>query len=126
MKQSGDLDYKILKEIIKLSELEFLGVLKFLNISVVEETTSPVNLASSEEEPKSNSTLVENRLIDKNKLDNKSISPRAFQNLIEDLANKIQGLNRTQKRNLYHFIRKITKKRGFKGNQNFLVSEKEE
>lgn len=129
--RSGDLNLKILKEIGKLSEIEFLGVMKFLNISIVEETTNPIHQqkASSLEEPEKPKKL-ENvdvmttgniDLIDNNLLDIKS--PRPFSQLIEDFIGVLEKLNRNQKRNLYRLIRKVTKKRNFKGNQNFLNSE---
>lgn len=122
--KKGDLDFKILKEIGKLSEIEFLGVLRFLNIMVVEKTASPIDSAQSEETAPG-STEVD--LIDKKqKLDIQSFSPRPFPELIEDLGERLHSLNRKQKRNLYHLIREVTKKRDFKGNQNFLISEKED
>lgn len=126
--RSGDLDLKILKEIGKLSEIEFLGVLRFLNISIVEGTTNPIRQqeASSLEEPEKVGAVTTNNidLIDNELLDIKS--PRPFSQLIEDLIEVIEKLNRNQKRNLYKLIRKVTKKRDFKGNQNFLNLEKEE
>lgn len=126
--RSGDLDLKILKEIGKLSEIEFLGVLRFLNISIVEGTTNPIRQqeASSLEEPEKVGAVTTDNidLIDNELLDIKS--PRPFSQLIEDLIEVIEKLNRNQKRNLYRLIRKVTKKRDFKGNQNFLNLEKEE
>ena len=126
--RSGDLDLKILKEIGKLSEIEFLGILRFLNISIVEGTTNPIRQqeASSLEEPEKVGAVTTDNidLIDNELLDIKS--PRPFSQLIEDLIEVIEKLNRNQKRNLYRLIRKVTKKRDFKGNQNFLNLEKEE
>lgn len=126
--RSGDLDLKILKEIGKLSEIEFLGVLRFLNISIVEGTTNPIRqqeTSSLEESEKVDAVTTDNiDLIDNELLDIKS--PRPFSQLIEDLIEVIEKLNRNQKRNLYRLIRKVTKKRDFKGNQNFLNLEKEE
>ena len=126
--RSGDLDLKILKEIGKLSEIEFLGVLRFLNISIVEGTTNPIRQqeTSSLEEPEKVGAVTTDNidLIDNELLDIKS--PRPFSQLIEDLIEVIEKLNRNQKRNLYRLIRKVTKKRDFKGNQNFLNLEKEE
>lgn len=123
--RSGDLNLKILKEIGKLSEIEFLGVMKFLNISIVEETTNPIHQqkASSLEEPENVDVMTTGNidLIDNNLLDIKS--PRPFSQLIEDFIGVLEKLNRNQKRNLYRLIRKVTKKRDFKGNQNFLNSE---
>lgn len=60
-------------------------------------------------------------LIDEDSLDIKS--PRPFSQLIEDFIGVLGNLNRNQKRNLYRLIRKVTKKRSFKGNQNFLNLE---
>lgn len=123
--RSGDLNLKILKEIGKLSEIEFLGVMRFLNISIVEETTNPIHQqkASSLEEPENVGVMTTGNidLIDNNLLDTKS--PRPFSQLIEDFIGVLEKLNRNQKRNLYRLIRKVTKKRDFKGNQNFLNSE---
>lgn len=123
--RSGDLNLKILKEIGKLSEIEFLGVMRFLNISIVEETTNPIHQqkASSLEEPENVDVMTTGNidLIDNNLLDTKS--PRPFSQLIEDFIGVLEELNRNQKRNLYRLIRKVTKKRDFKGNQNFLNSE---
>ena len=123
--RSGDLNLKILKEIGKLSEIEFLGVMRFLNISIVEETTNPIHQqkASSLEEPENVDVMTTGNidLIDNNLLDTKS--PRPFSQLIEDFIGVLEKLNRNQKRNLYRLIRKVTKKRDFKGNQNFLNSE---
>lgn len=123
--RSGDLNLKILKEIGKLSEIEFLGVMKFLNISIVEETTNPIHQqkASSLEGPENVGVMTTGNidLIDNNLLDTKS--PRPFSQLIEDFIGVLEKLNRNQKRNLYRLIRKVTKKRDFKGNQNFLNSE---
>ena len=120
--RSGDLNLKILKEIGKLSEIEFLGVMRFLNISIVEETTNPIHQqkASSLEESENVDVMTTGNidLIDNNLLDTKS--PRPFSQLIEDFKEDIEKLNRNQKRNLYRLIRKVTKKRDFKGNQNFL------
>ena len=128
--QSGDLDLKILKEVGKLSEIEFLGVLRFLNISIVERTTNPIHqqeTSSLEESEDVDAMTTDNiDLIDKHSLDI-SISPRPFSQLIDELAEVISQLNRNQKRNLYRLVRKVTKKRKFKGNQNFLnLEEKEE
>ena len=123
--RSGDLNLKILKEIGKLSEIEFLGVMKFLNISIVEETTNPIHQqkASSLEEPENVDVMTTGNidLIDNNLLDIKS--PRPFSQLIEDFIGVLEKLNRNQKRNLYRLIKKVTKKRDFKGNQNFLNLE---
>ena len=123
--RSGDLNLKILKEIGKLSEIEFLGVMRFLNISIVEETTNPIHQqkASSLEESENVDVMTTGNidLIDNNLLDTKS--PRPFSQLIEDFIGVLEKLNRNQKRNLYRLIRKVTKKRDFKGNQNFLNSE---
>lgn len=123
--RSGDLDLKILKEVGKLSEIEFLGVLRFLNISIVEGTTNPIRQqeASSLEEPEEVGAVATDNidLIDEDSLDIKS--PRPFSQLIEDFIKVLEKLNRNQKRNLYRLIRKVTKKRGFKGNQNFLNLE---
>lgn len=123
MKRSGELDSKILKEIGKLSEIEFLGVLRFLNISIVEDT-NPISQSPADSGHMTTDNI---DLIDENKLlDTESKTPRAFPNLIEDLVEVIGKLNRTQKRNLYRLIREVTKKRSFKGNQNFLILDGEE
>ena len=111
MKRSGELDSKILKEIGKLSEIEFLGVLRFLNISIVEDT-NPISQSPADSGHMTTDNI---DLIDENTLlDTESKTPRAFPNLIEDLVEVIGKLNRTQKKNLYRLIREVTKKRSFK------------
>ena len=90
MKERRDLEFRIFKEISKLSEIEFLGLLRLFNIPIVD-GGPPKNRVKEEGSEE-------------------TLAPRDFHLLLEDLGKTIKGLNRRQKKNLLRLLREATQK----------------
>lgn len=97
MKRKNVLEEEIIKKIAKLSQIEFIGLVRFFNIDLVK--------------------------IDKDKdKDENKVRGRDFEELIQEVLEKINKLNRKQKKTLLKLLNTTTKGRQFTGNQ---VNKKE-
>ena len=85
-KNSGE---RLLEEILKLDTVEFLGVCKILGIKLVKE---PVKDAEDDEEC------------------GRAVEPRQFEDIWCDMCDKLETMNRTQRRNLGKLVYAATKK----------------
>lgn len=83
----------LLKEIIKLDPVEFLGVCRILSIPIYEEDTAE---ATAEGARASDSAMEDG-------------TPRDFQLIWEDVCDKVWYLNRVQRRTLGKLLRAVNK-----------------
>ena len=81
---------KLIREIAKLEPEEFLGVCKILDIKLV----------NIEEHIEENVEGGQSK---------KEVKPKEFTQLWDEVCEKVNGLNRTQKRNLDKLVRAATK-----------------
>ena len=82
----------LLKKIVKLNTVEFLGICKILGVKLYKEITVD---ASDEGARLKNEIKPE---------------PRDFTEIWTDLCDKVDGLNRTRRRNLNRLVKAATKK----------------
>ena len=93
MKRGKNSGERLLEEILKLDTVEFLGVCKILGIKLVEETTiGPVKDVEDDEEC------------------GRAVEPRQFEDIWCDMCDKLETMNRTQRRNLGKLVYAATKK----------------
>ena len=93
---------KLLKEMVKLEPVEFLGVCKILGVKIYD----------TEEEVKKKDTDVEVDVESGQAIGtvNLGIEPRSFEDIWSDLCDVVDGLNRTRRRNLGKIIYAATSK----------------
>ena len=91
----------LLKEIVKLESTEFLGVCKILGIKLYEEDLEVSNIKNVEE--------IEEGGQAKGQVD-VNITPKKFEDIWCELCDKVEGLNRTRRRNLGQLVYAATKK----------------
>ena len=85
---------RLIREIAKLEPEEFLGVCKILDVKLVDiEEYVEENVEENVESGQSK----------------KEAKPREFTELWDEVCEKVNGLNRTQKRNLDKLVRAATK-----------------
>lgn len=84
---------KILRSILELDPLEFLGICKILGVKIYD-TTSEMSVDGA--------TVKE--------VANVVISVRQFEDIWVDVCDAVDNLNRTQKRNLQKLVNAATKK----------------
>ena len=100
MKRGKNSGERLLEEILKLDTVEFLGVCKILGIKLVEETTiGPVKDVEDDEECGRAVGHVD-----------VNIEPRQFEAIWCDMCDKLETMNRTQRRNLGKLVYAATKK----------------
>ena len=81
---------KLIREIAKLEPEEFLGICKILDVKLVDiEEYVEENVESGQSK--------------------KEVKPKEFTQLWDEVCEKVNGLNRTQKRNLDKLVRAATK-----------------
>ncbi len=87
---------ELLKKIMKLDTVEFLGVCRILEIKLFEEVEGDECVGKSDEgaHPKKETKL----------------EPRNFTNIWEDLCDKVDGLSRTRRKNLNRLVSAALKK----------------
>lgn len=83
---------QILKQILELEPIEFLGICKILGVETI--TTSEPTFESSEEGGPAKIEVI----------------PRNFGDIWTDVCDTVNGLNRAQKRNLQKLVKSATKK----------------
>lgn len=88
---------KIIEMIAALRPEEFIGVCKILGVQIFE------GLEKVKDIP-------ENETKEENQKRNKQVQPRDAADLISDVIDKVNMLNRTQKRNLETLLKAATKK----------------
>ena len=88
MKKGKNSAEKLLEEIIKLDPVQFIGVCKILDVPIYNDKVQGEENGKVEME----------------------VSARDFEELWEDLCDKIENLNRTRRRNLGKLIYAATKK----------------
>lgn len=77
----------ILKKIIELEPIEFIGICKVLGVK-----------------------LYEIGIVSKNGVENEQTKPREFTDVWSDLCDKVGSLNRTRRRNLARLVNAATSK----------------
>ena len=91
---------KLLEEFLKLDTVEFLGVCKILGIELVKvkEISDIKDVEVDEESGKSIGHVTAN------------VEPRSFEDIWNDMCDKLESMNRVQRRNLGKLIYAATKK----------------
>ena len=84
---------QLLKQIIQLEPIEFLGICKIIGVSAI--TTENVTSESSDECAPAQISVI----------------PRPFEEIWSDVCDKVDSLNRTQRRNLQKLVRAATKEK---------------
>ena len=82
----------LLKKIVKLDTVEFLGICKILGVKLYKE----IKVDASDEGARPKNEI--------------KPEPRDFTEIWTDLCDKVDGLNRTRKRNLNRLVKAATKK----------------
>ena len=100
MKRGKNSGEKLLEEILKLDTVEFLGVCKILGIKLVKKIEiGDLELVKTNEEDDVASAQV-----------NVGVEPRQFEDIWCDMCDKLETMNRTQRRNLGKLVYAATKK----------------
>ena len=84
---------RLLKQIIQLEPIEFLGICKIIGVSTI--TTEDITLESSDEGAPAQISVI----------------PRPFEEIWSDVCDKVDSLNRTQRRNLQKLVKAATKEK---------------
>ena len=100
MKKGKNSGERLLEEILKLDTVEFLGVCKILGIKLVEELEVG-NLKDVEKDEECGRVIGH---VDVN------VEPRQFEDIWCDMCDKLEAMNRTQRRNLGKLVYAATKK----------------
>ena len=95
MKLTEDKSVQILRQIMELEPIEFLGICKILGVSAVTVETVFESTESTAEGGPANGKV--------------ELTPRPFEDIWDDVCNKVDSLNRTQKRNLQKLVKAATK-----------------
>lgn len=100
MKKGKNSGERLLEEILKLDTVEFLGVCKILGIELVKKIEiGDLELVKTNEEDDVASAQV-----------NVDVEPRQFEDIWCDMCDKLETMNRTQRRNLGKLVYAATKK----------------
>lgn len=100
MKKGKNSGERLLEEILKLDTIEFLGVCKILGIELVKKIDiGDLELVKTNEEDDVASAQV-----------NVDVEPRQFEDIWCDMCDKLDTMNRTQRRNLGRLIYSATAK----------------
>ena len=100
MKRGKNSGERLLEEILKLDTVEFLGVCKILGIELVKKIeVGDLELVKTNEEDDVVSAQV-----------NVDVEPRQFEAIWCDMCDKLETMNRTQRRNLGKLVYAATKK----------------
>lgn len=94
----------LLKEIVKLDTVEFLGVCTVLGIDIYEEKEE------EEEKGEDNVEVADEGATAKEIPKKPKLKPRNFTDIWCDLCDKIWGLSRRRRKNLARLVRAATKK----------------
>ena len=91
---------RLLEEFLKLDTVQFLGVCKILGVELVKvgEVSDITDVEVDEESGKSIGHVTAN------------VEPRSFEDIWGDVCDKLEGMNRTQRRNLGKLVYAATKK----------------
>ena len=89
----------LVAKILELDAIEFLGICKIVGVDVY--TQGPITLESVEEDVEGGRAIGHANL---------EVEPRDFADIWNDLCDKIEGMNRTRRRNLGKLIYAATKK----------------
>lgn len=84
---------QLIKKVLELDPIEFLGICKILGVEAVKKE---VDFESTVEGGRANGVV--------------ELAPRPFEDIWVDVCDAIDGLNRTQKRNLNRLLKAATKK----------------
>lgn len=87
---------QLIRKVLELDPIEFLGICKILGVKVVTEEVTFDSTKSTAEGGPANGAV--------------EIIPRPFEEIWSDVCDTIGGLNRTQKRNLHKLLKAATKK----------------
>lgn len=88
---------QLIKKVLELDPIEFLGICKVLGVSIYE-TSIENGTVESVEGGRAKGVV------------NASVTVREFADIWVDVCDAIDGLNRTQKRNLNRLLKAATKK----------------
>ena len=91
-----DKGVQLIRKVLELDPIEFLGICKILGVETVI-TGNTFNSSESTVEGGPAKVTVE-------------VTPRPFEDIWSDVCDKIDSLNRTQKRNLNRLLKAATKK----------------
>ena len=97
---------KLMRRIAKLEPAEFLGVCKILGVKLYKEKTNTEKTTDNVEVNVGETVEGADPKIDLKDM----YEPRPFEELWDDVCEKVNGLNRTRKRNLDKLVRAATKK----------------
>lgn len=90
----------LLLEIIKLEPIEFIGICKIVGVDVMKPINTTVEDAAEADEESG-------RAVSHVKLE---VEPREFNDIWEDLCDKLEQMNRVRRRNLGKLVYAATKK----------------
>ena len=90
---------KLLEEVLKLDTVQFLGVCKILGIELVKvlEVGNLENVVVDEEGGPAHGEV------------KAKVEPRSFEDIWNDMCDKLEGMNRTQRRNLGKLVYAATR-----------------
>ena len=90
----------LILELVKLDPIEFLGICKIVGVDIVKQGEATVEDITEADEEGGRATA-------RMKLE---VEPRDFNDIWEELCDKIEGMNRVRRRNLGKLIYAATKK----------------
>ena len=116
MEQLSKNTEKIMKMILKLEPQEFIGVCKILGVQIYDEIEVGSDVddfaaGSSRDAQDDSSEIAEADSTGRHQRANITIKVRPAEDLIVDVVNKVEQLNRTQRRNLTRLLKPATKGR---------------
>lgn len=116
MKQLNKNTEKIVKMILKLEPQEFIGVCKILGVKIYDEIVDMIDVddlaaGSSRDAQGDSSEITEAESTGRDQRANINIKVRPAEDLIVDVVDKVEQLNRTQRRNLLRLLKPATKGR---------------
>lgn len=116
MEQLNKNTEKIMKMILKLEPQEFIGVCKILGVKIYDEIVDMVDVddfaaGSSRDAQDDSSEITEAESTGRHQRANINIKVRSAEDLIVDVVDKVEQLNRTQRRNLMRLLKPATKGR---------------
>ena len=100
MKKGRNSAEKLLEKVLELDTVEFLGVCKILGIELVKvlDVGKMENVVVDEEGGPAHGEVTA------------KVEPRSFEDIWNDMCDKLEGMNRTQRRNLGKLVYAATKK----------------
>lgn len=116
MEQLSKNTEKIMKMILKLEPQEFIGVCKILGVKIYDEIEGESDVddfaaGSPRDAQDDSSEIAEADSTGRHQRAGITIKVRPAEDLIVDVANKVEQLNRTQRRNLTRLLKPATKGR---------------